>query len=143
MPQVVTPLILPPDGEFLSQYFLSDIVHPTPVATRLPQPDDEKDTVHDFVRVESGGGDKVSPMTPNPWYSVHVLMHTYGRVEMQAADTARLVTGHMAAARGQTVAGWYIVRVTHVVLPHRLSDPKVNLLRYRSEVTWVVAGKPE
>ena len=44
-------------------------------------------------------------------------------------------------ATGQTIAGWYIVDVPHVIMPHRLSDPDVALLRYRSLVTWRVAGQ--
>jgi hypothetical protein len=47
----------------------------------------------------------------------------------------------MGAARGQTINGWYVVGVMTVIPPTRLTDPNVNLPRFRSAVTWRVAGQ--
>lgn len=133
---------IPPDGEWLAQFYLTPLISPTPVATRLPRPDDTADTVNDFVRVESGGTVKYLPMTPNPHWLVSTILHAYSPNEISAMNTGNKIAGHMAAARGKTLAGWYVVRVTNIVTAHRLTDPMVNLIRYRAMATWLVTGHP-
>lgn len=140
MTNPVVPAILPPDMEWLTQFYLTPLLTPTPVATRLPKPDDKADTVNDFVRVEAAGGNKVDPLTPNPWWEVSAILHCYSPNEVSAMNTANTVAAHMASAQGKTLAGWYVVRVTGTVLPHRLTDPMVNLPRYRTMATWCVTG---
>jgi len=133
----VDPILLPPDIEALAVDFLGPNLSPTPVATRLPAPTNDADTVNGFVRVEYGGGTK-----PNRFqYDVQCIMHGYSPDEIQASLAAAQAVALMSAARGQTVNGWYVVGVMGVIAPHRLTDPDVILPRYRSAVTWRVAGQ--
>lgn len=133
----VDPVLLPPaESEAVS--YLGPLLAPTPVATRLPQPDKQADTINGMLRIEAGGGYK-----PNRFqYDVQYLLHGYSPDEIQAETITRQGVALMAAGRGQTVNGWYVVGVMNVVAPHRLKDPDVvNLTRYRAMVTWRVAGQ--
>jgi hypothetical protein len=133
----VDPIVLPPDIEALALDFLGPNLSPTPVATRLPSPTNDADTVNGFLRVEYGGGSK-----PNRFqYDVQCILHGYSPNEIQASLAASQAVALMSAARGQTVNGWYVVGVSGVVAPHRLTDPDVILPRYRASVTWRVAGQ--
>lgn len=134
----VDPILLPPDIEALAFDFLTPNLAPTPVATRLPTPDVAADTVNGFLRLEYGGGSK-----PNRFqYDVQCILHGYSPDETQASLVAAQAVALMAAGRGQTISGWYVVGVMGVVAPHRLTDPDVILPRYRAAVTWRVAGQP-
>lgn len=134
----VDPILLPPDIEALAFDFLAPNLSPTPVATRLPTPDVDADTVNGFLRLEYGGGSK-----PNRFqYDVQCILHGYSPDETQASLVAARAVALMAAGRGQTISGWYVVGVMGVVAPHRLTDPDVILPRYRASVTWRVAGQP-
>jgi hypothetical protein len=135
--QTVDPIVLPPDIEALAVSFLSPILSPTPVTTRLPSPTIDADTVNGMVRVEYGGGTK-----PNRFqWDLQCIMSGYSPNEIQASLLASQAVALMSAARGQTVNGWYVVGVMGVVAPHRLTDPDVILPRYRATVTWRVAGQ--
>lgn len=134
----VDPVLLPPPLETLAVAYLAAPMSPTPIATRLPSPDADADTVNGFLRVEYGGGFK-----PNRFqYDVQCLMHAYSPDEIQAEHIANQAVALMSAARGQSINGWYVVGVMNVIVPHRLSDPDVILPRYRSMVTWRVSGQP-
>jgi hypothetical protein len=139
-------VVLPADIEWLAQAFLTPILTPTPVATRLPVPLNNADDIgsNGFMRVEAGD---IVPVT-GTWGAAHdisFLMHAYSDDEIQASLISRTGIAHAAAATGMTVVGWYIVSVTTVIGGHRLTDPEVptNLVRYRSAVTWRVAGQPQ
>lgn len=135
--QTVDPIVLPPDIEALAVSFLSPVLSPTPVTTRLPSPTIDADTVNGMVRVEYGGGTK-----PNRFqWDLQCIMSGYSPNEIQASQLASQAVALMSAARGQTVNGWYVVGVMGVVAPHRLTDPDVILPRYRATVTWRVAGQ--
>lgn len=133
----VDPVVLPPDVESLARAYLLDKLAPTPIATRLPRPESDDDTVNGMLRVEYGGGSK-----PN-WfqYDVQCLLHAYDPNEIAAKQIAAKAVALMGAARGQTINGWYVVGVMAVIAPARLTDPNVNLPRFRSAVTWRVAGQ--
>ena len=135
----VHPVMLAADIEFLAQYYLTPVVAPAPLATRLPRANAPEDTTNGFLRVEFAGGS--APTLTE--FDLSVMLHSYGvpKYELQASEISRVATGYLAAATGQTVAGWYVVDVPHVIAPHRLSDPDVALLRYRSLVTWRVTGQ--
>jgi hypothetical protein len=140
--QTVDPVLLPPNIETLAINFLGPILSPTPVTTRLPSPTIDADTVNGMLRVEYGGGTK-----PNRFqYDVQCIMSGYSPNEIQASQIAQQAVALMSAARGQAVSdgviNWYVVGVMGVVVPHRLTDPDVILPRYRSAVTWRVAGQP-
>jgi hypothetical protein len=134
----VDPVLLPPDIEELGVEYLSDLLAPTPVATRIPSPEKHADTINGFLRIENGGGFK-----PNRFqYDAQCLIHGYSPDEIEADRITRQAVALMSAGRGQTVDGWYVVGVMNVVVPHRLSDPDViGLVRYRAMVTWRVAGR--
>lgn len=124
----------------MMMYFLTPIVTPTPVATRLPNDTITTDTVNGFVRVEAGGGPKVS-LTE---YNQACLLHFYTPFEYETscAQLAQKVIAYVSAAGGINVGGYFIVDVPHCTTYQRRSDPKVNLLRYMSFVTWTIAGNP-
>jgi hypothetical protein len=133
----IDPIVLPPDIEALALSFLAPLLTPVPVATRLPSPNINADTVSGFLRLENGGGEK-----PNRFqYDIQCILHGYSPDEQQANLIANQAVALMSAARGQTVNGWYVVGVMGVVAPLRLSDPDVILPRYRAAVTWRVAGQ--
>lgn len=139
--QTVDPIVLPPDIEALAINYLSAILSPTPVATRMPSPTDDADTLNGLLRIEYGGGSK-----PNRFqWDVQCILHGYSPNEIQASLIARQAVALMSAARGQSVTdgtnSWYVVGVEGVVAPHRLTDPDVILPRYRAAVTWRVAGQ--
>jgi hypothetical protein len=138
----VDPVVLPPNIETLAINYLKSYLSPTPIATRLPTPSADADTVNGFLRVESGGGSK-----PNRFqYDIQCILHGYSPNEIQADTVAEQAVALMGAGRGQTVSdgtnNWYVVGVMGVVVPHRLTDPDVILPRYRASVTWRVAGQP-
>jgi len=137
-PGHLDPVVLPPDIEEIAVTYLSGIVSPTPVATRMPNPANQSDTVNDFLRVEAAGGGRHNYLL----WELAFIMHAYSPTETAAAALAQKVTAHAAAARGQVVNGFPIQAVVSVVAPTRLSDPNINLIRYRSMVIWRMPGRP-
>jgi len=140
-------VVLPPDIEWLAQEFLSPILAPTLVTTRMPVPADTSDdaaSAGGILRVEAADVHQVSS-TWGAAYNASFLMHAYADDEVVAAQISNTAIANTVAATGLTVAGWYIVSVVNVVGGRRLSDPEVptNLVRYRSAVTWMVAGHPQ
>jgi hypothetical protein len=141
VPQIF-PVVLPADIEMVGQAFLTPILYPTPVKTRRPIPVNTEDTLHGFMRIEAG--DSV-PVNYGAAYDISWLMHAYSDNEDEASLISRTAIANVAAATGKTVAGWYIVDVPTVMGGQRLNDPLVpspGLLRYRSAVTWRIAGHP-
>jgi hypothetical protein len=138
-------VVIPADIEWLATAFLTPILNPTPVRTRLPKIADFQDDiggVNGFMRVEAGDASPV-PGTWGAAWDIPFLMHAYSDDEGQASEISRTALGNVAAATGITVVGWYIVSVPVVIGGRRLTDPLVptNLTRYRSAVTWRVQGQ--
>jgi hypothetical protein len=121
-------------------YFLQPLLTPTRVSTELPDDTNPNDTVNGFVRVEAAGGPKIS-LTE---YNQTLLLHTYvpHEYEVQGEAIAQTVDAYVSAVGGQVISGYQIVCVPRASAYTRLTDPRVNLLRYMSTVTWTVAGKP-
>jgi hypothetical protein len=138
-PGFVDPAMEAADIEWLAAYYLTPLMDPSiPIATRLPQPDKQADTINGFLRLEAGGGPKVNFTE----YNLTTILHAYSPNEIQASQISRAATGWMAAARGQTIAGWGVTDVPTVIGSHKLGDPNVaGLTRYRSLVTWRVPGR--
>ena len=133
------PVVIPADIEELVVSYLTDLLDPTPVATRLPSPAATDDTVKGFLRVECAGGTK-----PNlAQYDLNVLIHAYSPDEVQASLIARRAVAYLSAAAGLTIDGWFIGDTSNPVTPTRLTDPNVNLPRYRGMCTWRVSGHPD
>lgn len=132
------PLLIAPKIEVLVISYLTPYLTPTPVATRMPQPDKQADTINGLLRVEAAGGVKV-----NYWhYDMTVLLHAYHPDEDAANGIANQAVSLMSVARGQTINNFYIVTVENADVPKRQTDPDVILPRYLSTVTWRVAGQP-
>ena len=144
MPQIFQ-IVLPADIELLSQVFLTPILNPTPVSTRMPPPPNPEDTaaaVNGYMRVEAG--DSI-PVEYGAAWDISFLMHAYSDNEDQASLISRTAIAHAAAATGLSVVGWYIIQVPTVVGGQRLHDPNIpspGLIRFRSAVTWRVQGHP-
>lgn len=136
----IYPVVVPADIEWLALYFLTPLMAPTPVATRLPVDTQDSDTQHGFLRVEAGGGTKVN-LTE---YNQTILLHAYVPPEYEplGAEIANKAIAYMGAAAGLSVSGRYVSHVPHVSAVQRRTDPNVNLLRYMAFVTWRVLGKP-
>jgi hypothetical protein len=144
------PPVLPPDPEWLAEAFLTPVLAalpgfdgPIPVVTRLPSPDDLSATLTGIMRVEAGD----THWLPSLWgaaFDTSFLMHAYSPNEDQAAVISRNAIAHTSSATGLTIVSWYVVDVCSVIGGRRLSDPDVpeNIVRYRSAVTWRVAGQP-
>ena len=52
----IDPVIEPADIESLGLYYLTPYMGTTPIATRLPDPAKQADTINGFLRIEAGGG---------------------------------------------------------------------------------------
>jgi hypothetical protein len=139
-PGFIWPVVTPADIESVMLYFLTPLISPTVVATRLPSDTNPTDQVNGFVRVEAGGGPKVN-LTE---YDQTCLLHVYvpSEYEVTGAQIGQQVSAYVSAAGGLNIGGYYISDVTHCTTWQRRTDPKVNLLRYLSFVTWRVAGNP-
>lgn len=135
-PGHLDPVILPPDIESLAVSYLGGILTPTPVATRLPNPADQSDTVDDFLRIEAAGGNRCNWLE----WDLAFILHAYSPIEMNASTLSQRATAFAAGARGQAIGTYSVQRVVNVVAPTRLTDPNINLIRYRSMVTWRLPG---
>jgi hypothetical protein len=144
------PPVLPPDPEFLAQAYLTPFLTAlpgfdaaVPVVTRLPSPEALQASLTGILRVEAGDTHWLKSL----WgaaFDTSFLMHAYSPNEDQAAMISRTAIAHVAAATGLTIVGFYVVDVCNVIGGRRLDDPDVpeNVVRYRSAVTWRVAGHP-
>jgi hypothetical protein len=137
-PPTVDPLLRLPKIVVLARAWMLSAMAPTPIVTRLPNPDNAADTVNGTLRLEEGGGTRANRFH----YDMQVLLHGYSPDEDQAESIANDATMLMAAARGQTIQGWYIVDVPAAGVAMKRTDPDVILPRYLSTVTWRVAGQP-
>lgn len=138
-------VVKPPDIEWLAQAFLTPILTPALVGTRMPKPSSTEDDAagtNGYLRVEAGDS---HPINWGAAWDCSFLMHAYCDDEGQAAQISTTALGNVAAATGLTVVSWNIVSVVNVVGGRRLTDPEVptNLVRYRSAVTWRIAGHPQ
>jgi hypothetical protein len=134
---------LAPDPEWLSQAYLTAYMGMVPIKTRDTQPNMNQAAAPAFIRVEAGDTHWIAGI----WgaaYLTSFVMHSYSPNEIEAAQNSQRAISMVSAATGLKVAGWYIVEVVSVIGGRRLSDPEVpaNIVRYRSAVTWKVAGQP-
>jgi len=134
------PLMLPADIEALAHYALTPIVAPALVVTKLEDADD----------IDTNGAVRVECATLNPLleernaaWDLAFLVHCYSPDEIAAMNLNLEVAAYVCSVRGQTIMGYYIVDVVNYVGGQKLPEPGVEgLTRYRSAVTWRVAGKP-
>lgn len=136
----IYPVVTPADIEWMALFFLTPLMAPTPVATRLPNETMDTDTVNGFLRVEAGGGVKANYTE----YDQTILLHTYVPAEFEplGAELANKAIAYMSAAGGLNISGRYVTEVLHATTVQRRTDPNVNLVRYMSFVTWRILGQP-
>ena len=133
------PIMLPADIEALTQYALTPIVAPALVVTKLEDADDIDNV--GAVRVESADTGALFEERNAAW-DLSFLVHCYSPDEIEAKDLDLRVAGYVTSVRGQTIMGHYIVDVVNYGGGQKLPEPGVEgLTRYRSAVTWRVAGK--
>jgi hypothetical protein len=134
----VVPPLAGPDGQDLGIFYFTEHLSPTVVDSRLPNPADDKDTVNGFLTVELGNRERVGLAQ----WDVSLILHAYSPVEAEAADISGKAMAYGTAVQGLTVMGWYIVGLVNQIGSRQMPNPNVNLPRYRSAVTWRVAGRP-
>lgn len=135
-PQIDQPL-QPADGEHLGVAFLLPQMRGLNVATQLPPTPDNRTRPDPFLRIEFGGGSQVNKLE----FDLDLILLSYHPDEKVASSNCGRGFGLMAAASGVTVDGWYIGWARGTSLPHRSTDPKVSLPRYRAMVTWRMPGQ--
>lgn len=138
---IVFPTITPADVEGLAVFFYTPIMLPTPVATRLPRPANDQDTVNGFLRIEAGD---ISPLLEYHCvaWDLSFIMHAYSPNEIEAANLIGKAMAEAASAHFKSAAGYYITDVINVFGGNRLSEPQVpDLIRYRAAATWRVTAK--
>lgn len=134
----VVPPLLPPDTQDLGIYYFTPILSPTVVDSRLPNPDDDRDTINGFMTIEAGD---ISRFGLAQW-DISMILHSYSPVQSEAADISNKVMAYGTAVQGLTVMGWYIVGLVTAIGSRQIPNPDVNLPRYRSALTWRVQGRP-
>ena len=147
-PNLVRPFatVRPPPTEALAKAYFAPLVAPTPVGTRVPQPNKTADTINGFLRVEAGGGNLRGE---NLLWDVAVILHAYApntqeyMAEQLIGDA--LTWGANATGYSQAMDNgdnWYITWSRVSGFATRKADPLVNLTRYRGMVTWRIPGLP-
>jgi hypothetical protein len=146
IPVLAFPLTRPPPIESLGVAYFMPLLAPLLVTTRTPQPAPNQDTTTEFLRLQSGGGAQ-----RENWYfwDMTLLLHSYApnSQETTAEDNLAIAVAWGAAAQGQTITlkngdSYYVTYSRASGLSHRLGDPYVDAIRYRSMIMWRVAGKP-
>lgn len=140
--------VAPPPTAGLMVAYLQQMLAPTPVATRLPQPSKTEDTINGFVRVEVAGGQ------PNESDSIlfasSCILHVYctnndesrgEQIMTQALAWAANAEGTYVTHRSSGV-DYFVTysRITSLGMKH--ADPAVAMTRFRGMVTWVIHGQP-
>jgi hypothetical protein len=142
LPRPFTTLLPPPIEAMAVQYF-TPLMAPTPVATRLPNPAKNEDTIDGFLRLEAAGGAQVNE---NLMWDSSVILHAYSPIEPQAESIIGRAVAWGSNAQGITVTidnfDWYVTFSRASGLPTKQQDPMVNLTRYRAMVSWRIPGNP-
>lgn len=134
------PILLPPPTESMGVAYLTPLMAPTLVGTRLPQPEQDRQMLDGFLRVEAGGGyqDEDEIM-----WDVSLILHSFSEDEEVAEGVIGRAVAYMSAAEGIAIpAGgrdWYVSWAQPRNLATRMDDPNVpNYSRYRAMVSWRV-----
>ena len=138
MTNYVVPPLQAPDTQDLGIYYFTPILAPTRVDSRLPSPAKNQDTVHGFMTIEAGDTTRVGLAQ----WDISMILHAYSPVEAEAADISNKAMVYGTAVQGLTVMGWYIVCLVNAIGSRQLQNPDIDLPRYRSALTWRVAGHP-
>ena len=138
----------PPPIETLAVTYLTPLIAPMRVLTRMPptDPNSELPPANTFIRVEASSGG----VTDNGiMFNCQTVIHSYAPYsdEIVAEENIGTALAWMGNAQGTTVTdptgwGWYVTYSRIVSLGHRVSDPITPMSRYRGAVMWRIAGKP-
>lgn len=137
-PAFIYPPLQPPSICDMLITYLGNLMTPTPVDTRVPEPAASEDVINGFIRVESGD----SPQHSICAWDLNFVFHCYDPDESVADQLSRKCGAYLGAATGLTVNGNYIQCVPHIIAGKQLSDPDVNLPRWRGAGIWRVQGQP-
>lgn len=123
------------------------------MGTRLPGPQEDQTVLQTgFLRFEAGGGSEDAD-TQGLMFNLDLIMHSYyGEDEDAAKDIsqqATLLGGRIPRdtvvqcplTRNGPALPWTIHDARGFSEPTRTTDPMVNMIRYRSMVTWRVVGR--
>lgn len=150
------PTMEPPDMGVLGVSYVTGLNLGPRVGTKLPGPDEDPDeyqliTVDGFIRIEGIGNSPANELE----FDCDWAIFAYHPDESTASWLCNRATSLAANAQGGTytspeytlptgqlvpAADWYTGWTRVVVLSQPSTDPTVDLPRFRSMVTWRVAG---
>lgn len=137
----------PPPIESLAVAYLTPLVAPLRVLTRLPpnKPGSDTPTTNTFIRVESGSG---ATYADGIMFDCITILQSYAPYddEVIAEDNIGDALAWMSNAQGTTITDstgydWYVTFSGATSLPHRNTGPAVPLSCYRAAVMWRIPGK--
>lgn len=138
--------IYPPPIQGLARAFFVSHMAPTPVATRLPQPERTADTVNGFLRIEAAGG---AIQVDELLFNCNIILHSYANNNMESLAEIIMMRalGKGGNAQGQMIVHpslqrpWYVLYSKISGLAVKQSDPLVAMSRFRAMLTWRVQGQ--
>lgn len=138
--------VAPPPMQGLAVAYLTPLMSPTPVATRLPVPAKTEDTVNNFLRVEASGG---GPLGEQLLFQASVILHAYCTNNNESLGEQMIGTALAWAGNAQgtwithasTQTDYFVAASSITSLAHKQADPAVALTRFRGMVTWIIQGK--
>jgi len=135
----------PPPIESLGKQYFTPLMA-VPVTTRQPQPAPNKETVNEYLRLQSGGG---AQRDDGILWDIALILHSYAPndQEAQAEDTLGIALGWGGNAQGTFITlksgvKWWVTYSRANQLTVKKGDPYVDLVRYQGTVTWRVHGQP-
>lgn len=138
----------PPPVESLGKAYFTPLMT-IPVVTRKPEPAPNADIITEYLRLESAGGaQQVQAGLEGYFWRVSIILHSYAPQDSEALAEESIgdALGWGANAKGLTLTTktgveWYVTDSAAPVLGTKLEDPRVQLVRYRGMVTWLVQGR--
>ena len=138
----------PPPIETLAVAYLTPLVTPLRVLTRIPPNEPAAETIpaNTYVTVQASSG---NPMKNSILFNCQIVVETYAPFndEIEAESNIGTALAWLGNAQGNTItvgAGedWYVTYSQMSALPHRLTLPDNPTTKYLGAVMWRVAGKP-
>lgn len=138
--------VYPPPAQGLTRAFLVPHMAPTPVATRLPQPERTEDTVNGFLRIEAAGG---AIQIDELLFNCNIILHSYANNNQESLAEIIMMRalGKAGNAQGQMIVHpslqrpWYVLYSRISGLAVKQNDPLVAMTRFRGMITWRVQGQ--
>ena len=129
----------------LAVAYLTPLLTPTPVATRLPVPSKTEDTVNNFLRVEAAGGGQQGEQL---LFNASIILHAYctNNAESDGEQMLGKALAWAGNAQGTFVTHastgiqYFVAASAITSLAHKYADPAVALTRFRGMVSWIVQG---